>query len=289
MFIEKRSSLTLPESSQISVTEKGILIISESDIIIQGTLFGATVRSLKGDINIFSPKNEKQCLNRLEAPNGVITIIGEDFEIDEIESKGLFADANSLISKTISVEKEAIFNRGSAQITSIVANSLHFSGANFTSQHIKLSKDASFSAESVKAQTIQCEYVDFKVTEKLKLTKLMAQIYVNLACKTLDIDYLFTQDLQVTPETEGVILCINAMTIPQSHGIIGMLPPEIFLEKMYSLSELTHEIRDNLQENLLSSHITETTAENKVSLTIVESQPNILITRNDDSNLFLSA
>src|ERR1044071_9648013 len=131
MSMEKQETqpLILPERSQIAMTERGFEIINDGDIIVRAKVAVGSLRSLNGDIHLLRPLGEKQTICSVEAPNGVIKIIGDEFEIMEIRAKEIFCDMRSLISKVIRADEEITLNRGRLQTNAISGRSIHFNGS----------------------------------------------------------------------------------------------------------------------------------------------------------------
>lgn len=227
MPTEKQNVLNLPELTQISMTERGIEIVNDGDIIVRAKFPNASIRSLNGDIHIFA-NSEKQTLANIEAPNGLIKIVGEDFEIMEVRAKEVFCDVRSLQTKLIRSDGEVTFNRGRLQANAISAHSLHFSGTEFIGQHVGVQEDAHFSGDSVNIQVVTGTHVDFQLRATLKVGKLTAHTETYLAAKSVDIDYLSAKHLRVTPQTQGVIVCLDGPAPSEPNSIVGMLSPATF-------------------------------------------------------------
>jgi hypothetical protein len=256
MSTEKQNALVLPEFVQISFNERGIEIVNEGDIIVRAKFPNATIRSLSGDVYIFS-SNEKQVLACVEAPKGLVKIVGDDFEIIEIRAKEVFADAKSLQTKTVRSDGEITFNRGRLQANAISAHSLHFSGTDFSGQHVGTQEDAHFSGDNVQIQVVTGTHVDFQLRGTAKVGKLTAHSEAYLAAKQVDIDYLSAKNLRVTPQTQGVIVCLDGPAPSEPNSIVGMLSPMTFLEKIPALTGLIRELQSSKSQDKLLHSSTE--------------------------------
>lgn len=254
--MSKENVLVLPAMAQFSLTERGIEIVNDGDIILHAKFAGAVIRSLNGDVHIFSTEGEKQNLTSVEALNGKVKIVGEDFDIMEIRAKEIFADIKSLSSKVIRVDEEITINRGRVQANAVSANTLNFSGAEFNGQHIGIKETASFSCESMQVQVVTGSKLDFQLRNTLKIGKLTAHTEVFLSAKSIDIDYLSTKNLKVDPKTQGVIICLDGPAPTEPNSLVGLLSPAIFLEKIPSLTGLIRELQPTaLEEKLLGSAV----------------------------------
>lgn len=280
--MSKENVLVLPAMAQFSLTERGMEIVNEGDIILHAKFAGGVIRSLNGDVNIFSTEGEKQNLTSVEALNGKVKIVGEDFDIMEIRAKEIFADIKSLSSKVIRVDEEITINRGRVQANAVSANTLNFSGAEFNGQHIGIKETASFSCESMQVQVITGSKLDFQLRNTLKIGKLTAHTEVFLSAKSIDIDYLSTKNLKVDPKTQGVIICLDGPAPTEPNSLVGLLSPAIFLEKIPSLTGLIRELQpEPQQEKLLSS------VEDKKNVSVNEVE--IIENKNNTENIQKSA
>ncbi|MBI4852408.1 MAG: hypothetical protein HY819_11480 [Acidobacteria bacterium] len=252
MPTEKQNALILPENVQISITDRGIEIVNDGDIIIRAKFPNASIRSLNGDVHIFS-SGEKQTFANIEAPKGLVKILGEDFEIAEIRAKEVFADVRFLQTKSIRLDGEITFNRGKLQVNAISAYSLHFSGTDFNGQHVGVQEDAHFSGDNAQVQVVTGTHVDFQLRGLVKVGKLTAHAEAYLSAKQVDIDYLSAKNLRVTPQTQGVIVCLDGTAPSEPNSIVGMLSPITFLEKIPALTGLIREFQSSPQEEKLLS------------------------------------
>lgn len=253
MSTEKQNVLVLPEFAQFSVTERGIEIINDGDIVVRAKFPGGVIRSLNGDIYIFSSAGEKQSLAQVEAPNGMVKVIGDDFEIMEIRAKEVILDTRSILTKIVRVDADIKINRGRFQANATSAHSLHFSGTEFISQHVGVQETASFIGETLQVQVITGSQIDLQLRGSVKIGKLTAHTEACLSAKTVDIDYLSTKNLKVTPQTQGVIVCLDGPAPSEPNSIVGLLSPSIFLEKIPSLTGLIRELQTTQQEKQLTT------------------------------------
>lgn len=257
MSTEKQNVLVLPEFAQFSITERGIEIVNDADIVVRAKFPGGVIRSLNGDVYIFSSAGEKQNLSQVEAPNGVVKVIGDDFEIMEIRAKELLVDARSLVTKVVRVDSDTTINRGKFQSNTISSHSLYFSGTDFISQHVGVQETAGFIGETLHIQAVTASKIDIQIHNTVKIGKLIAHSEACLSARTVDIDYLSTRNLRVTPQTQGVIVCLDGPAPSEPNSIVGLLSPAIFLEKIPALTGLMRELQTTQQQQLPASNTIE--------------------------------
>lgn len=273
MSTEKQNALILPEFVQISVTERGIEIVNDGDIIVRAKFPNAVIRSLSGDVHVFS-SGEKHMFANIEAPKGLVKLFGDDFEVTEIRAKEVFADVRSLQTKVLRSEGEITFNRGRLQANAISAHSLHFSGTEFSGQHVGVQEDAHFSGESAQIQVVTGTHVDFQLRGVARVGKLTAHAEAYLAAKQVDIDYLSAKSLRVTPQTQGVIVCLDGPAPSEPNSIVGMLSPATFLEKIPALTGLIRELQSSQTSEKLLISVNDASNATDIKANVIDIKPN---------------
>jgi hypothetical protein len=245
--------LVLPERSQIAMTDRGFEIINDGDIVVRAKVAVGSLRSLNGDIHLLPPPGEKQVISSVEAPNGMIKIIGDEFEIMEIRAKEIFCDMRLLSSKVIRADEEITLNRGKLQTNAISGRSIHFSGSEFTAQHAGAQEVIEFQADNVYSQVITGNQVQFQVRGAVRAGKITAHGKADIDAKSVDIDYLSAQSVRITPQTQGVIVCLDGAAPSEPNSIVGMLSPATLIEKIPSLTGLMRELQAGQSEKLIAA------------------------------------
>lgn len=233
--------LILPERSQIAVTDRGFEIINEGDIVVRAKVAVGSLRSLNGDIHLLPPPGEKQVISSVEAPNGTVRIVGDDFEIMEIRAKHIICEMRSMINKVIRADEDLILNRGRLQSQSITTRSLHFEGTEFQVQHVSAQEELEIVAEQLHSQVMTGNNVKFQMRGNVKIAKLTAHTMVYINAKQIDIDYLSANRTRVHPQTQGVIVCLDGPAPLEPNSIVGMLSPSTLIDKIPSLTGLLRE------------------------------------------------
>ncbi|MEW6733037.1 MAG: hypothetical protein AB1489_17050 [Acidobacteriota bacterium] len=254
--------LLLPERSQIAMTDRGFEIINDGDIIVRAKVAVGSLRSLNGDIHLLPPPGEKQTISSVEAPNGVIKIIGDEFDIMEIRAKEIFCDMRSLTSKVIRAEESITLNRGRLQTNAISGRSIHFHGSEFSAQHVGAQDVIEFYGENIHGQVITGNQVKFQTRNLVRAGKIIAHAAADIEAKSVDIDYLSAQSVRVHPQTQGVIVCLDGAAPSEPNSIIGMLTPATLLEKIPALTGLIKEMQAGQTDRLLARGLS--TEQNRV-------------------------
>lgn len=248
MSTEKTDSqpLVLPERSQIAMTERGFEIINEGDIVVRAKVAVGSLRSLNGDIHLMSPPGEKQTILSVEAPNGTIKIIGDEFEISEIRAKEIFCDMRALNSKVIRADQSITLNRGRLQTNAISGGSIHFNGTEFSAQHVGVEEELELIGDTVQGQVITGNRVSFQMRGIVRAGKIIAHGSANFDAQSVDIDYLSAKSVRINPQTQGVIVCLDGAAPTEPNSIVGMLSPATLIKKIPSLTGLIKEMESSI-------------------------------------------
>lgn len=253
MSANKSEPLFLPENSQIAVTERGFELINEGDIVVRSRLAVGSLRSLQGDIHLIPPAGERQVISYVEAPNGTVKLIGDEFDIAEIKAREIVCDSRAFSSRVIKSEGLLQILRGRLNCNVVSAKSIHFDGTDFNAQHVSAQEEIRLSCDSVASQTFSGNQVSIKTRGHARIGKLIAHSEIQIDSQIVDIDYLSTNSLQIAPRTHGVIVCLDGPAPTEPNSIVGMLSPATLVEKIPALTGLIREIQsvDRTAERVL--------------------------------------
>lgn len=243
MSANKSEPLFLPENSQIAVTERGFELINEGDIVVRSRLAVGSLRSLQGDIHLIPPAGERQVISYVEAPNGTVKLVGDEFDIAEIKAREIVCDSRAFSSRVIKSEGLLQILRGRLNCNVISAKSIHFDGTEFNAQHVSAQEEIRLSCDSVTSQTVSGNQVSLQTRGRACVGKIIAHAEIRIDSQTVDIDYLSTNNLQIAPRTHGVIVCLDGPVPTEPNSIVGMLSPATLVEKIPALTGLIREIQ----------------------------------------------
>ncbi len=243
MSANKSEPLFLPENSQIAVTERGFELINEGDIVVRSRLAVGSLRSLQGNIHLIPPAGERQVIAYVEAPNGTVKLIGDEFDIAEIKAREIVCDSRAFSSRVIKSEGLLQILRGRLNCNVVSAKSIHFDGTDFNVQHVSAQEEIRLSCDSVASQTVSGNQVSIQTRGHARVSKLIAHSEIQIDSQVVDIDYLSTNSLQIAPRTHGVIVCLDGPAPTEPNSIVGMLSPATLVEKIPALTGLIREIQ----------------------------------------------
>lgn len=253
MSAHKNDPLFLPENSEIAVTERGFELINEGDIVVRSRLAVGSLRSLHGDIHLIPPAGERQVISYVEAPNGTVKLVGDEFDIAEIRAREIVCDSRTFSSRVIKSEGLLQILRGRLNCNVISAKSIHFDGTEFNAQHVSAQEEIRFSCDSITSQTVSGNHISLQTRGRARVGKIIAHGEIRIDSHTVDIDYLSTNSLQITSRTHGVVVCLDGPAPTEPNSIVGMLSPATLVEKIPALTGLIKEIQsvDRTAEQVL--------------------------------------